>query len=125
MTAKKTGPAKSRRKAGKATRHAPPEGPKAMVADEGASEHGGKRRASKKQHKRSRSLAEQQGLARRDHTISATPDFPSAVGAVEPLRIVDLQFRMWLALIRMSPLPLVLHQYATLSRAMMEFMLRR
>ena len=83
----------------------------------------GKRTARKRQHERSRSLAEQRGLAGRDHIISATPSFPSAVAAVDPLGLLNQQFRLWLALIRMSPLPLVLHQYVTFSSAMLEFTL--
>ncbi len=123
MAAKKASSAKPRRRAGKATRgarHAAPEVPKVRVAKDNGAERAGERSMRKKQHKRSQTLAEQRGLAGRDQMISATVDFPSATGAVDPLRILNLQFRVWMALVRMSPLPLILHQYTTLSRAMLE-----
>ena len=126
MASKKTSSAMPRRRAGKATpgaRRATPEAPKMKVAKDDGAEHAGERSTRKKQHKRSRTLAEQRGLAGRDQMISATLDFPSTLGAVDPLRILNLQFRVWMALVRMSPLPLILHQYTILSRAMTELML--
>ncbi len=121
MAAKKT--SMPRRRAGKATRgarRAAPEAPKIKVAKDDGAERAGRRSTRKKQHKRSRTLAEQRGLAGRDQMISATVDFPSAMGSVDPLRILNLQFRVWMALMRMSPLPIMLRQYTSLSRAMME-----
>ena len=123
MVAKKTSSAKPRRGAGKATRgarRAAPEAPRMKVAKDDDAERAGERSTRKKQHKRSRTLAEQRGLAGRDQMISATVDFPSAMGSVDLLRILNLQFRVWMALVRMSPLPLILHQYTSLSRAMLE-----
>ncbi len=120
MAAKKT--SMPRRRAGKATRgarRAAPEAPKMKVAKDDGAERAGERSTRKKQHKRSRTLAEQRGLAGRDQMISAAVDFPSTA-VVDPLRILNLQFRVWMELVRMSPLPLMLHQYTTLSRAMME-----
>ena len=123
MAAKKTSSAKPRRRAGKATRgarRAAPEAPKMKVAKVDGAERAGEQSTGKKQHKRSRALAEQRGLAGRDRMISAMLDFPSALGVVDPFRILNLQFRAWTALVRMSPLPLLLHQYTILRRAMME-----
>ena len=123
MAAKKTSSANPCRRADKAerrARRAAPEAPKMKVAEGEGGQHVKKESVRKKQHKRSRTLAEKQGLAGRDQIISATVDFPSAVGVVEPFRILNLQFRVWMALVRMSPLPLILHQYTSLSRAMLE-----
>ena len=123
MAAKKTSSAKPRRRADTAergARRAAPEAPKMKVAKDDGAERAGERSTRKKQHKHSRTLTEKRGLAGRDQMISATVDFPSAVGAVDPFRILNLQFRVWMALVRMSPLPLILHQHTILSRAMME-----
>jgi hypothetical protein len=123
VAAKKISSAMPRRRASKATRgarRAAPDAPKMKVVKDDGAERGGQKSTRKKQHKRSRTLAEQRGLAGRDQMISAAVDFPSTVAVVDPLRILNLQFRVWMSLMKMSPLPIMLRQYTTLSRAMME-----
>lgn len=139
MRLKKARATKARRSVKKRSggaRHAETKAPPTKTLDKGKQRGAGrdsnKRKASAKENhtlaaasksgqrkrpKRLRTAAEKHGLAHRDLVISETPE------AQRPQNIMDQQFRFWLAMLRMSPLPIVLHQQATIARLIMDLML--
>jgi hypothetical protein len=82
-------------------------------------------RSSHKPAKSSRTVAEERGLAQRNAVISAKPAAASAVGTLAGAAgsIVDQQFSVWSSMVRMSPLPMLLHQQAVVAKLIMGFML--
>jgi hypothetical protein len=72
-----------------------------------------------------RTVAEARGLGRRDATISAKPAAESASGSLADTTgsLIDQQFRMWSAMMRMSPLPFVLQQQAVVAKLIMGFLM--
>jgi hypothetical protein len=81
--------------------------------------------APHKRSKSSRTVAEARGLAQRDAVISAKPIEGSASGSLTDTAgsLIDQQFRVWSAMMRMSPLPFVLQQQAVFAKLLMGFML--
>jgi hypothetical protein len=75
----------------------------------------------RKREKLSRTVAEARGLAQRDAVISAKPveGSPSGSLAVTAGSLIDQQFRVWSAMLRMSPLPFVLQQQAVIAKLIM------
>jgi hypothetical protein len=81
--------------------------------------------AAHEREKSSRTVAEARGLAQRDAVISAKPAAESASGSLADTagNIIDQQFRVWSAMMKMSPLPFVLQQQAVVAKLIMGFML--
>jgi hypothetical protein len=77
------------------------------------------RKAPLNRTKRTRAVAEARGLAHRDVLIVSKPSGPNA--AVK--NIFDQQFGLWSTILRMSPVPFVLRQQATVANLFMAFML--
>ena len=81
------------------------------------------RKAPPKRTKRTRTVAEARGLAHQDDAISSKPSEPHAREGSAITNITDQQFGFWSAMMRMSPLPFVLQQQATVAKLIMSFML--
>lgn len=79
----------------------------------------------RKREKPLRTVAETRGLAQRDAVISAKPATESASGSLADTAgsIIDHQFRVWSAMMKMSPLPFVLQQQAVIAKLIMGFVL--
>ena len=65
--------------------------------------------------RRARVIAEARGLAQRDAVVSAHP------GAARH-SVIDQNFKLWLALVRLSPISFVLHQQAVIAQIVLGFM---
>jgi hypothetical protein len=70
-----------------------------------------------------RTVAETRGLVQRDAIIAAETEEASDSGSASPANILNQQFRLWSAMMRMSPLPFVLQQQAVVAKLIMGFML--
>jgi hypothetical protein len=82
--------------------------------------------AALEREKSPRTIAEARGLTQRDAVVSAKPAAAeSASGSLPDTagNIIDQQFRVWSAMMRMSPLPFVLQQQAVVAELIMGFML--
>jgi hypothetical protein len=77
----------------------------------------------RKREKPLRTVAETRGLVQRDGKITAETKDASGSGSSLPENIIDQQFRVWSAMMRMSPLPFVLQQQAVVAKFIMGFML--
>ena len=64
----------------------------------------------RKREKPLRTVAETRGLVQRGAIITAETEEASDSGSSSPANIIDQQFRVWSAMMRMSPLPFVLQQ---------------
>jgi hypothetical protein len=73
--------------------------------------------------KRTRAVAEARGLAQRDAVIASKPSEPNARGSLAETSFIDQPFRVWAAMMRMSPLPFVLQQQAMVAKLIMGFLL--
>jgi hypothetical protein len=73
--------------------------------------------AASTKRKLARVVAEARGLAQRDAVVSA---HPGATSHPEPFEkrdsVIDQNFKLWLALVRLSPLTLVMRQQAAIAR---------
>jgi hypothetical protein len=73
--------------------------------------------AASTKRKPSRVVAEARGLAQRDAVVSA---HPGATSHPEPFEkrdsVIDQNVKLWLALVRLSPLSLVMRQQAAIAR---------
>ena len=81
------------------------------------------RKAPLKRTKPTRTVAEARGLAHRDAVIASKPSEPNDREISAVTNIFDQQFGLWAAMMRMSPLPLVLQQQAAVTKLFMSFML--
>ena len=81
------------------------------------------RSAPRKREKPRRTVAETRGLVQREGKITAETEGASGSGASSPENIIDHQFRVWSAMMRMSPLPFILQQQAVVAKLIMGFML--
>jgi hypothetical protein len=79
--------------------------------------------ARKPRQKQTRTVAEARGLAQRDAVIAANSSTPEAPEVLVCTTILNQQFRVWSAIMRMSPLPFVLQQQAVVAKLIMDFML--
>ena len=81
--------------------------------------------AASPERKPSRAVAEAGGLAKRDPVMSADPGAASGAETFEGKAesVIDQNFKLWLAMLRMSPFSLVLHQQAAIARMILRFML--
>jgi hypothetical protein len=75
--------------------------------------------------KPSRVVAEARGLAQRDAVVSAHPGAASGAKTLEGKTesVIDQNFKVWSAWVRLSPFSLVLHQQAVIARMVLDFML--
>ena len=75
--------------------------------------------------KSSRAVAEAGGLAKRDPVMSADPGAASGAETFEgnAESVIDQNFKLWSAMLRMSPFSLMLHQQAVIARMILRFML--
>jgi hypothetical protein len=78
--------------------------------------------AASTKRKLARVVAEARGLAQRDAVVSA---HPGAASRPEPFEkrdsVIDQNFKFWLALVRLSPLTLVMRQQAAIARMVLGF----
>jgi hypothetical protein len=78
--------------------------------------------AASPKRKLARVVAESRGLAQRDAVVSA---HPGATSHPEPFEkrdsVIDQNFKLWLALVRLSPLTLVMRQQAAIARMVLGF----
>ena len=81
------------------------------------------RKAPLKRTKRARTVAEARGLAHRDALIASKPSGPKDGESSAVTNIIDQQFGLWSAMLKMSPVPFVLRQQATVAKLLMAFML--
>jgi hypothetical protein len=79
--------------------------------------------ASAAKRKLARVVAEARGLAQRDAVVSA---HPGAASRPEPFEkrgsVIDQNLKLWLALVRLSPISFVLHQQAAIAQIVLGFM---
>jgi hypothetical protein len=105
-----------------------------VVAKKPTATRTGRRKASPRGHatstvskKRqpSRVVAEAHGLARRDAVVSAHPGAGSRVRTPETILEsgIDQNFKLWSAMVRLSPFSLALRQQAVIVRMVLGFML--
>jgi hypothetical protein len=76
-----------------------------------------------KREKPLRTVAEARGLVQRHGKITAETEEASDSGSPSLANIIDQQFRVWSAMMRMSPFPSVLQQQAVVAKLIMGFML--
>jgi hypothetical protein len=73
--------------------------------------------AASPKRKLARAVSESRGLAQRDAVVSA---HPGAASRPEPFEkrdsVIDQNFKLWLALVRLSPFTLVMRQQAAIAR---------
>ena len=71
--------------------------------------------------KPSRAVAEARGLAKRDAVISAHPAAASDARTLanQAGSLIDQNFRMWSAMLRLSPFSFVLHQQTVIAKMML------
>ena len=81
------------------------------------------RKAPPKRTKRTHTVAEAHGLAHRDDVIASKPSEPNARESFAVTTIVNQQFDLWSAMLRMSPVPFVLRQQVTVAKLFLAFML--
>jgi hypothetical protein len=81
------------------------------------------RKAPLKRTKRTRTVAEAHGLAHRDALIASKPSVPNARESSAVTNIINQQFGLWSAMLRMSPVPVVLRQQAAVAKLFMAFVL--
>ena len=81
------------------------------------------RKAPPKRTKRTHTVAEARGLAHRDDVIASKPSEPNARESSAVTTIVNQQFDLWSAMLRMSPVPFVLRQQVTVAKLFLAFML--
>ena len=78
--------------------------------------------AASPKRKPARVVAEARGLAQRDAVVSA---HPGATSHPEPFEerdsVIDQNVKLWLALVRLSPLTLVMRQQAAIARMVLGF----
>lgn len=78
--------------------------------------------AASPKRKPARVVAEAHGLAQRAAVVSA---HPGAASCPEPFEkrasVIDQNFKLWLALVRLSPLTLVMRQQAAIARMVLGF----
>jgi hypothetical protein len=78
--------------------------------------------ASAAKRKLARVVAEARGLAQRDAVVSA---HPGAASRPEPFEkrgsVIDQNLKLWLALVRLSPISFVLHQQAAIAQIVLGF----
>jgi len=78
--------------------------------------------ASAAKRKLARVVAEAHGLAQRDAVVSA---HPGAASRPEPFEkrgsVIDQNLKLWLALVRLSPISFVLHQQAAIAQIVLGF----
>jgi len=78
--------------------------------------------AASTKRKLARVVAEARGLAQRDAVVSA---HPGATSHPEPFEkrdsVIDQNVKLWLALVRLSPLSLVMRQQAAIARMVLGF----
>ena len=78
--------------------------------------------AASPKRKLARVVAESRGLAQRDAVVSA---HPGATRHPEPFEkrdsVIDQNVKLWLALVRLSPLTLVMRQQAAIARMVLGF----
>lgn len=78
--------------------------------------------AASPKRKPARVVAEARGLAQRDAVVSA---HPGATSHPEPFEkrdsVIDQNVKLWLALVRLSPLSLVMRQQAAIARMVLGF----
>jgi hypothetical protein len=77
----------------------------------------------RKREKPLRTVAETRGLIQRDAIITAETEEANDSGSLSLANIIDQQFRVWSAMISMSPLPFILQQQAVVAKLIMGFML--
>jgi hypothetical protein len=77
----------------------------------------------RKREKPLRTVAEARGLVQPEGKITAETEKASDSGSPSLANIIDQQFRVWSAMMRMSPLPFVLRQQAEVAKLIMGFML--
>jgi hypothetical protein len=79
--------------------------------------------AASPKRKLARVVAEARGLAPRDAVVSA---HPGASSRPEPFEkrgsVIDQNLKLWLALVRLSPISFVLHQQAAIAQIVLGFM---
>jgi hypothetical protein len=81
------------------------------------------RPSPRKREKPRRTVAETRGLVQRDGKITAETEDVNGSGSSLPENIIDQQFRVWSAMMRMSPLPFILQQQAVAAKLILGFML--
>ena len=81
------------------------------------------RSTPRKREKPLRTVAETRGLIQRDAVVTAEAEVASESGSSSPANIIDQQFRVWSAMMSMSPLPFILQQQAVVAKLIMGFML--
>jgi hypothetical protein len=77
----------------------------------------------RKREKPLRTVAETRGLIQRDAVVTAERDVASDSGLSSPANIIDQQFRVWSAMMSMSPLPFILQQQAMVAKLIMGFLM--
>ena len=79
--------------------------------------------AASPKRKLARVVAEARGLAQRDAVVSA---HPGAASCPEPFEkrgsVIDQNLKLWLAMVRLSPISFVLHQQAAIAQIVLGFM---
>ena len=78
------------------------------------------RSTPRKREKPRRTVAETRGLVQREGKITAETEDASGSS---PENIIDQQFRVWSAMMRMSPLAFILQQQAMVAKLIMGFVL--
>ena len=81
------------------------------------------RKPPPKRTKRTRTVAEARGLAHQDDVIASKPSKPTHRESSAITSIINQQFGLWSAMLRMSPAPFVLRQQAAVAKLVMAFML--
>ena len=81
------------------------------------------RKAPPKRTKRTRTVAEARGLAHQDDVIASKPSEPTDRESSVVTTIINQQFGLWSAMLRMSPAPFVLRQQAAVAKLFMALML--